>query len=159
MYSDEALYCTSYLNANGFLDEPHLSELRSLVKNGLPFVFAMNKVLYGCEYHVNELALRMIELYPKGMKDGTSLPWRGNYKEVKDRLQLFRKSYGHGWSDDEVVEATRSYISSFTDSTYMRTLKNFIFRYDINGMSESLLASVLENGVENNKLNEWNIDL
>lgn len=158
MYSDEALYCACYLDAYGYLDEPHLSKLRSLVKDGLPFTFAMNKVLYGHEYHVAELALRVIDLYPTGMKKGTCLPWRGNYKEVKERLQLFRKTYGHGWSDDEVVEAVRTYINSFTDQTYMRTLKNFIFRYDDNGMSESLLASVLENGI-NNSNNEWNIDL
>lgn len=158
MYSDEALYCARYLDAYGYLDESHLSELKSLVKNGLSFTFAMNKVLYNCEYHCDALALRMIQEYPTGFKEGTSLPWRGNYKEVKDRLQLFRKEYGHGWSDEAVIEATRIYVSSFTDTTYMRTLKNFIFRID-DGMTESLLASVLENGVESNNSNEWSIEL
>lgn len=103
-----------------------------------------------------ELASKLKELFPQGIKTG-STPWRGNNRDVALRLQKFFKLYGNTWTNDEIYEATRKYVEHFNgDYTYMRTLKYFIMKSekktDEEGNSHiediSELANWLENDTE-----------
>ena len=74
------------------------------------------------------LAIQLRALFPKGVKSGTTA-WRGNLREITLKLQKFFKLYGNQWTDEQIVEATKRYVSSFNGIyTYMRTLKYFILK-------------------------------
>lgn len=96
----------------------------------------------------------LMALFPKGKKAGTSLYWKGNRKDNKERLQKFFKLYGNKYSNEEIIQATKKYVESFNGQyTYMRTLKYFIWKDEKKLNSEgkyyieevSDLASYIEN--------------
>lgn len=99
------------------------------------------------------LAERLRELFPKGLKIGSSA-WRGNIREITLRLQKFFKLYGNKWTDEEIVTATTKYVESFNGNyTYMRILKYFIMKsevkYDEEGVGHVEDVSELANWLEN----------
>ena len=119
---------------------------------------------------LDNLASKLMELYPRGKKAGTTSYWRGNKKEIREKLQKFYKLYGNKFTDEQIIEATRKYVASFNGNySYMRVLKYFIIkdektensegRYSINQVSD--LATLIENaGQENSSLdNDWSAEL
>lgn len=119
---------------------------------------------------LDNLASKLMELYPRGKKAGTTSYWRGNKKEIREKLQKFYKLYGNKFTDEQIIEATRKYVASFNGNySYMRVLKYFIIkdektensegRYSINQVSD--LATLIENaGQENGSLdNDWSAEL
>ena len=90
------------------------------------------------------LVEKLQELFPKERKpDSNGVPkyaYRGNKRDVTERLQKFFKLYGK-YSYDDVLECTRRYVESFKyDKTYMKILPYFIMKD-----GESQLATELEN--------------
>jgi hypothetical protein len=118
---------------------------------------------------IEELALQLMAIFPKGKKEGTSLYWKGNKKDITLRLQKFFKLYGNTYTNEEILTATRKYVESFNgDYSYMRILKYFIWKdakkYNSEGdmyiEEVSDLASFIENaGQENELKNDWNTTL
>lgn len=119
---------------------------------------------------LDNLASKLMELYPRGKKAGTTSYWRGNKKEIREKLQKFYKLYGNKFTDEQIIEATRKYVASFNGNySYMRVLKYFIIkdektensegRCSINQVSD--LATLIENaGQENSSLdNDWSAEL
>ena len=93
---------------------------------------------------IEQLATKLQELFPKERKcDANGVPkyaYRGNKRDVTERLQKFFKLYGQ-YSYDDVLECTRRYVESFKyDKTYMKILPYFIMKD-----GESQLATELEN--------------
>lgn len=93
---------------------------------------------------IEELTLKLQELFPKERKcDANGVPkyaYRGNKRDVTERLQKFFKLYGK-YSYDDVLECTKRYVESFKyDKTYMRILPYYILKD-----GESQLATELEN--------------
>lgn len=75
-----------------------------------------------------KLAIDMRQLFPKGIKTGSSA-WRGNLREITLRLQKFFKLYGSYWTEEQILAATKRYIESFNgDTKFMRILKYFILK-------------------------------
>lgn len=101
-----------------------------------PFYLKMvQKILYKTDPTVpdieelDELAIKLMNLYPRGKKDGTNVYWRGNKKEIREKLQKFFKLYGEKYSFETVEEATEKYVRSFKDDySFMRVLKYFIIK-------------------------------
>lgn len=117
---------------------------------------------------IEGLALKMMELFPKQKKEGTSQYFRGNTKDVTLRLKKFFKLYGNTYSDEQILEATDKYVKSFNGNySYMRVLKYFIWKdekkTDSNGIgyiSEvSDLASYIENTGNDDVIKNWEITL
>ena len=119
---------------------------------------------------LDNLASKLMELYPRRKKAGTTSYWRGNKKEIREKLQKFYKLYGNKFTDEQIIEATRKYVASFNGNySYMRVLKYFIIkdektensegRCSINQVSD--LATLIENaGQENGSLdNDWSAEL
>ena len=80
---------------------------------------------------VEGLAKKLRDIFPEGKKDGTNKYWRGNTKEIVDRLRKFYKLYGNKYKDDTIIEATKNYVESFNGNySYMRVLKYFIWKCD-----------------------------
>lgn len=93
---------------------------------------------------IEQLTTKLQELFPKERKpDANGVPkyaYRGNKRDVTERLQKFFKLYGQ-YSYDDVLECTRRYVESFKyNKTYMKILPYYIIKD-----GESTLATELEN--------------
>ena len=107
-------------------------------------VLTESKDIAGSTSTLTELVTKLQELFPKERKpDSNGVPkyaYRGNKRDVTERLQKFFKLYGQ-YSYDDVLECTRRYVESFKyDKTYMKILPYFIMKD-----GESQLATELEN--------------
>ena len=117
------------------------------------------------DIRLGSLSDKLMEIFPKGKKEGTPLYWRNNRKDNILRLKKFFKLYGNKYSDEQIIKAAESYVSSFNGQyAYMRTLKYFIWKderkIDSNGIGYveevSDLASCIENaGQEETLRNDW----
>lgn len=118
---------------------------------------------------LEKLSLQLMELYPKGKKEGTSTYWRGNKREIRERLQKFFKLYGEKYSDEVILTATSKYVEGFNGQyNFMRVLKYFIWKDKIVRDSESSkgsvvecsdLATYIENAGQDDLNNSWLTDL
>ena len=107
----------------------------------------------------------LMQIFPAGKKEGTTLYWKGNRKDNKERLQKFFKLYGNKYSDEQILQAAMKYVESFNGQyAYMRTLKYFIWKDErkINNEGKTYieevsdLASYIENaGQEENLKDDW----
>lgn len=120
------------------------------------------------EDRLDALAEQLMSIYPKGKKEGTTSYWRGNRKEIKERLQKFFKLYGSKYTDKQILDATRNYVSSFNGNySFMRVLKYFILKDErkeneegrlvVNQVSD--LATFIENEGQDDYNQEWMVDL
>lgn len=111
----------------------------------------------------------LMAIFPSGKKEGTTLYWKGNRKDNKERLQKFFKLYGNKYSDEQILHATKKYVESFNGQyTYMRALKYFIWKDEKKTGSDgkqyieevSDLASYIENADQENIVSgDWTSDL
>jgi hypothetical protein len=112
---------------------------------------------------LENLALKMMELFPKEKKSGTCYYFRGNKKDNILRLKKFFKLYGK-YTDDQILDATKRYVESFNGNySYMRILKYFIWKDEVKTDSEgkgyidetSDLANWIENKDQVNHSSDW----
>lgn len=92
------------------------------------------------------------ELFPKGKKEGSSISFRTNPKELYDKFKWFFTEYPE-YTWEMVIAATEKYIKIFEEScdfTYMQTSKYFIKKDDKNRVSTSTLSTHCYNMVEGN---------
>ena len=97
-----------------------------------------------------ELATELREIYPAGRKDGTTYMWRGTTAEVAKKLKTLVVKYGFTINKEDVIKATKEYVSSFNGNyRYMQLLKYFILKSvkdaDGNVDIKSELMSFIEN--------------
>ena len=121
------------------------------------------------EDKLDTLASQLIEVFPKGKKEGTTSYWRGNRKEIRERLQKFFKLYGNKYTDEQILKATQDYVSSFNGNySYMRVLKYFILKDERKSDEEgklivqqvSDLATFIENAEDLDPVrNDWTSNL
>ena len=120
------------------------------------------------EDQIETLAIKLMEIFPKGKKEGTSVYWKGNKKDTKLRLQKFFKLYGNTYSHEQILDAAKQYVESFNGNyTYMRALKYFIWKDERKTDSEghmyieevSDLASYIENAGQESETSDWDIIL
>lgn len=93
------------------------------------------------------LAEKLIDLFPKGRKEGTNYMWRDSKAIIAKRLKAVVKKYNVSFTDEEAVEATRRYVNSFNgDYRYMQLLKYFLMKKStLTGDENSQFLSYLEN--------------
>ena len=81
------------------------------------------------EEKLTELAKRLRDLFPKGIKDGTNNTWRGSEQEIVSKLIKLETKFKLNLDIEECVAATQSYIDSFNGNfRLMQTLKYFILK-------------------------------
>jgi hypothetical protein len=103
------------------------------------------------EGRVEELAMKLREVFPEGKKPGGPYYWRGNKSEIVHKLKKFFLLFGDKYTDEQILGAAKSYVSSFTDTSYMKILKYFILKNTIkNGEVEQVsdLLTYIENADE-----------
>lgn len=103
------------------------------------------------------LAEKLIDLFPKGRKEGTNYMWRDSKALIAKRLKAIVKKYNVSFTDEEAVEATRRYVSSFNgDYRYMQLLKYFLMKKNlITGEENSQFLSYLENKEDSETSMNW----
>ncbi len=154
------------LIAKGFADKDLFSNGRIVVSDkvkDLIFTISIDsdKNVIDKDSEYIELATELRELYPAGRKDGTTYMWRGTTAEVAKKLKTLVVKYGYTLDKEEVIKATKDYISSFNGNyRYMQLLKYFILKSvrDADGNTEvkSELMSLIENsGQVDNQRDDW----
>lgn len=101
---------------------------------------------------IKELATELKALFPKGKKPGTNIYWAGGVALIEKRLVRFFEKYGNDYTKEDIIRATKQYVSSYEyNPTIMRTLMYFIYKDDVvNGETiyRSDLLDILENQEE-----------
>ena len=116
---------------------------------------------------IEQLALKLMEIFPKQKKEGTCHYFRGNKKDVSLKLKKFFKLYGNTYTDEQILNAAKAYVESFNGNyAYMRILKYFIWKDErkVNSDGETYIeeTSDLANYIENEGQNvnhEWTAEL
>jgi len=112
-----------------------------------------------------ELAPKLMEIYPLGTKPGTSLKWRGNVATITEKLlKVYALSE---FTDEEAIAATKNYVNSFNgDYTTMRVLMYFICKNLMKGGEVertrdflSYIEDVRSNPQQANLKKDWDIEL
>lgn len=114
---------------------------------------------------LENLAKALMGVFPAGKKEGTSQYWKGNLRDNTLRLAKFFKLYGDKYTDEQLIEAAKNYVSSHNGKyQYMRVLKYFIWKdaRKVNSEGEgyieevSDLAAFIENAKdEKNLKDDW----
>ena len=112
---------------------------------------------------LENLAKALKEIFPAGKKEGTSQYWKGNLRDNTLRVAKFFKLYGDKYTDEQLIEAAKNYVSSHNGKyQYMRVLKYFIWKdaRKVNSEGESYieevsdLAAFIENAKDEKNLKE-----
>ena len=87
------------------------------------------------------LAKELREIFPPGLKNGTSYRWRGTVIDVTTKLKKFLSNHPQ-YSKKEIIEATKHYVESFKygDMQYMQLLIYFIEKNSVSKLLEELEA-------------------
>lgn len=111
-----------------------------------------------------DLADKMREVYPKGLKPGTNYQWRDSTAIIADRLMKLVAKYNIEFTDEEAVAATKRYIASFNGNyRYMQILKYFISKQKpVEGApaeQNSQFLSFLQNKESTTENQDWTANL
>ena len=150
-----SLYAGSKITVNTFEKARQQSFLRfnSLYRREEPFPeyvdlsdsgeFLVETIIAGSdlqkdrgEESMRELADKLRALFPAGNKPGYKYAWRDSTSCISDRLTKFFLKYPEckKFTDDDIVDATKRYISDFNgDYRYMQLLKYFIWKDKMTG--------------------------
>ncbi|MDR0912123.1 MAG: hypothetical protein LBM96_05935 [Methanobrevibacter sp.] len=107
---------------------------------------------------IDILAKQMKELFPKGIKEGTSNAWTDAVPLIVKRLKMFFKKYDilDLYNNEDILNATKRYVEFNKNNQYMQTLRYFIMKDNIE-LNQSELLNYLEDttlGSENNEI-DW----
>ena len=143
------------LVAKGLADKDLFSEGKLIVSDKVKdlistVIIDSDKNVIDKDEEFTSLASELREIYPEGRKEGTSYMWRGTTAEIAKKLKTLVVKYGYSFSREDVIKATKEYVSSFNGNyRYMQLLKYFILKSvkdaDNNVDIKSELMSLIEN--------------
>lgn len=143
------------LVAKGLADKDLFSEGKLIVSDKVKdlistVIIDSDKNVIDKDEEFTSLASELREIYPAGRKEGTSYMWRGTTAEIAKKLKTLVVKYGYSFSREDVIKATKEYVSSFNGNyRYMQLLKYFILKSvkdaDNNVDIKSELMSLIEN--------------
>lgn len=97
------------------------------------------------------LAKKLQEIYPNGYKPGTTYSWRGDTEAMAQRLRALVAKYDFTFTEEEAINATKEYVSSFKDPKQMSLLGFFILKTTRNEDGEREPSSMFMTIIENNR--------
>lgn len=112
------------------------------------------------------LALKLQEVYPDGVKQGTRLKWRDSQDVISTKLKKLLEK-GAEFTDEEAVNATKAYVSGFNGRyEHMRVLKYFLSKNELKGGDYeyscdfmSYVEDLRNNNGKTVPANDWDIEL
>ena len=154
------------LIAKGLADKDLFSEGKLIVSDKVKdlistVIIDSDKNVIDKDEEFTSLASELREIYPTGRKEGTSYMWRGTTAEIAKKLKTLVVKYGYSFSREDVIKATKEYVSSFNGNyRYMQLLKYFILKSvkdaDDNVDIKSELMSLIENsGQLDTQRDDW----
>lgn len=147
--------CMDSLVAKGLADKNLFSENSIVVSDNVKELVSTiaidsDKSVIDKDAEFIELANELREIYPAGRKEGTNYMWRGTTAEIAKKLKTLVVKYKYSFTREQVLRATKDYISSFNGNyKKMRLLKYFILKSErdaddnVNVISE--LMTLIEN--------------
>lgn len=109
-----------------------------------------NKDVISKEDMIENLAIQLKDIYPKGKKPGTNYLWRSNTVEIARRLKVLIGKYKFEFTPEQAIEATKNYVASFNgDYRMMRLLKYFIFKLERDAEGNTIVVSDMMSLIEN----------
>lgn len=158
--------CMDSLVAKGLADKNLFSEDSIVVSDKVKDLVSTiaidsDKSVIDKDTEFIELANELRELYPAGRKEGTTYMWRGTTAEIAKKLKTLVVKYKYSFTREQVLKATKEYISSFNGNyKKMRLLKYFILKSErdaddnVNVISE--LMTLIENeGQTDTQRDDW----
>lgn len=158
--------CMDSLVAKGLADKNLFSEDSIVVSDKVKDLVSTiaidsDKSVIDKDAEFLELANELRELYPAGRKEGTTYMWRGTTAEIAKKLKTLVVKYKYSFTREQVLKATKEYISSFNGNyKKMRLLKYFILKSErdaddnVNVISE--LMTLIENdGQTDTQRDDW----
>ncbi len=142
-----------YISTSNGKREPYLSDKGAAIINKI--ILEGDNLNAQEKDELNQLAKKMQDLFPVGKKLGTNYYWRGNVREIENKLQVFFKKYGE-FPEEEIIKATENYLNAYADDKrFMQLLKYFIMKNVAKGgvtETQSELLTYIEN-LHNNDSN------
>jgi len=109
-----------------------------------------------------DIAKAMREVYPSGVKSGTSYYWRDSTAIIIHKLKTLKSKYAFNFTKEQAVNATKRYVESFNgDYTYMQLLKYFILKKDpsTGELRSDFMSYITNEGQEDLDNNLWQTHL
>lgn len=105
----------------------------------------------GIDYEA--LAKKLQDIYPSGVKPGTTYYWRGDTSMIAQRLRALVVKYDFTFTEEEAIRATKEYVSTFKDNELkqMSLLGFFILRTKKTDDGDREIDSMFMTIIENNR--------
>jgi len=121
---------------SGIVDRDLYNKVSAVVSNNTKELIAAiiidsDKAVIDKDEEFTALAEKMREIYPKGIKPGTTYTWRDSVPVIARKLKTLVSKFGVSFTEEEALEATQKYVDSFNnDRKFMQLLKYFILKTD-----------------------------
>lgn len=149
----ETLDTETYKKVGFFLTRKGADAFNNAIQDSDPVINTMS-----IKDRIEELVPQLQAIYPEG-KNFNNQYWKGNKTDIKRRLQTFFKKYGDEYTNEQIIEATETYVRGFNgDYKFMRLLQYFIWKEEIKDGTKivvSILADHIENAGQENSLNDF----
>lgn len=149
-------HCYKQLVQAGLV-EPNLFEKQSVVMSNNSKNLVAKILMESDDRAVNSgidfegLADKLREIYPDGIKAGTTYPWRATTEEIAQKLRTIVVKFNFTFTEQEAIDAVREYVGSFKDYKFMSILKNLILKTKSDKMGRREIDSLFMTIIENNK--------
>lgn len=106
-----------------------------------------DKAVINKDSEFTALAEKLREIYPKGVKPGTTYLWRDSVPIIARKLKTLVTKFNVSFTEEEAIAATQKYVDSFGDDRkFMQLLKYFLLKTDKStGEVRSDFLAILQN--------------
>ena len=99
----------------------------------------------------NALAEKLQAIYPEGNKPGSTYKWRSTTDTIAQKLRTLIATHNFLFTEEEAINATKAYVSSFTDTKPMQLLRYFLLRTIRDSQGNIEIESQFMTIIENNR--------
>lgn len=112
-----------------------------------------NEKIINSDIDFEDLAVQLMNCYPKGNKPGTTYPWRGTIDVITHKLMTLVAVHNFTFTTEEAIQATKEYVSSFKQpDTSMLLLRSFLLTTKRSSTDKfSDIDSLFMTYIENNR--------
>ena len=136
----------------GIVDRDLHNNVSAVVSNNTKelissIIIDSDKAVVDKDEEFDALAAKMREIYPKGVKPGTTYLWRDSVPIISRKLKTLVSKFHVSFTEEEALAATQKYVDSFnSDRKFMQLLKYFILKTNKDtGEIRSDFLAILQN--------------
>lgn len=151
---------------SGIVDKDLYNKISAVVSNNTKELIAAiiidsDKAVINKDEEFESLAAKMREIYPKGIKPGTTYTWRDSIPIIARKLKTLVSKFNVSFTEEEALTATQKYVDSFNgDTKFMQLLKYFILKTDKNtGDVRSDFLAIIQNPDADINKDDWTATL